>query len=345
MRIAYVLPHPELNGGNKVVGLHAGLLRRNGDDVLVLGEGPRPGWFPRDVEYRDLTRPFSLPSQDLVIATFWTTIAAASRLELGPLAHFCQGYEGDLPHMAERLPDIEAAYSTPVPLFAVTPFLAERIGRRFGRPSRVVSPSIDRRFRPRVRIGPRRRPWILVPGIYESTIKGVETALRAVHELRESGVQARVGRVSILPLSDAERAILEPDQYHLSIAPEDVARHFRAADLLILPSLAAEGFGLPLLEAMASGLPAVASRIPSTEWMAGDVVALVEPGNASAFAGEARALLGNRGTWRQARRAGLVAAERFAPERIADDLAAAVRWAAERPAIADRVSTAVPALV
>lgn len=42
MRITYVLPLPELNGGNKVIYQHADLLRANGDEVTVMCEGPKP---------------------------------------------------------------------------------------------------------------------------------------------------------------------------------------------------------------------------------------------------------------------------------------------------------------
>ena len=108
----------------------------------------------------------------------------------------------------------------------------------------------------------------------------------------------------------------------------EIARALRDCDLLFFPARREEGFGLPLLEALASGLPAVASRIPSAEFMTDGAVPLVDAGNPDGFADAAQALLGDRGRWRRARERGLAAAERFAPERIAPLLADAVRWAA-----------------
>src|SRR5215510_13668365 len=114
MRLTYVLPYPELNGGNKVIFQHAALLAGFGHRVTVVAEGPEPDWFDlrgAGVLYRNACTPLpALPEQDLVVATYWTTLATAPQRAPGPLAHFCQGYEGGLVHLRPRLAEIEAAY-------------------------------------------------------------------------------------------------------------------------------------------------------------------------------------------------------------------------------------------
>jgi glycosyltransferase involved in cell wall biosynthesis len=334
VRITYVLPRPELNGGNKVISQHAELLASAGHDVLVLGDGPRPEWFPAALSYRELASVSSLPSQDLVIATFWTTVTIAEGLRAGPVAHFCQGFEADLPHNARECAQIEAAYSRPGPLLAISPHLTERLGARFARPARTVPPPLDRLFRPRLRLGPHRHPAVVVAGIFESEVKDVPTAIAAVRCLRDRGVPARLVRLSTWPPGESERLLLEPDEYHHAVPADAVAKTLRNADLLLFTSRAGEGFGLPLLEALASGLPAVASRIPSTEAMSAGgegAIELVAPGDVPGFAASARSLLGSRRSWREARRRGLRLAERFAPEAIAPLLLDAVEWAARQP--------------
>jgi glycosyltransferase involved in cell wall biosynthesis len=331
MRITYVLPFPELNGGNKVIFQHVRLLQELGHELTVLAEGTKPDWIRIDAAYVDLevTAP-RVPAQDLVIATYWTTIGRARQLALGPLAHFCQGYEGGLAHLGPILPQIEAAYALPLPTLTVSPHLGGLLRDRFGRESFVVPPPLDPLFRPALRLWPRRAPWIAIPGIFGAEVKGVPTALEAVRRLRERGFPCRVLRVSVLPLEEEERRLLAPDRFLTGVPPIEIARALRECDLLFLPSREAEGFGLPLLEAMASKVPAVASRIPSTEHMGDGAVKLVPPDDAPAFAQAAEELLSSGTAWRRARRLGWQAARRYRAEEVVPRLEQGVRWAQAR---------------
>jgi glycosyltransferase involved in cell wall biosynthesis len=331
VRIAYVLPYPELNGGNKVIFQHVRLLQELGHELTVLAEAPKPDWIRIDAAYVDTSASAPrISSQDLVIATFWTTIEPSRQLAAGPLAHFCQGYEGGLAHLAPLHPRIEAAYALPLPTLTVSPHLAELVRARFGRESFVVPPPLDPLFRPAFRLRPRRQPWIAVPGIFGAEVKGVPTALEAVRRLRERGYPCRVLRISVLPLTEEERRVLEPDRFLTGVPPAGIARELRQCDLLLFPSREEEGFGLPLLEAMAAKVPAVASRISSAVHIADGAVKLVPPGDAQAFAEAAEELLSGGSAWRRARRRGRRAVHRFRPEEVAPLLDQGVRWAREK---------------
>jgi len=330
VRIAYLLAGADLGGGTKVVLQHAELLAAAGHDVRVVGRGPLPRAFGFGGEYLDagMGAP-NLPSQDLVIATFWTTLAAAVALEVGPVAHFCQGYEGEIPHFQGERREIESAYALPLPALAVTPRLVSLLEERYRRPARLVPPPADEALAPRRRLGPRRRPWVALFGVYEAEVKGIPVGLEAIARLRARGVDARSLRISVFPLSDAERARLAPDRYLQSVAPRRALVELRGCDLLIFPSGIEEGFGLPLLEAMVLGVPAVASRTPGLEFVSGgDGARLVAAGDAEEFAAAAAELLGSRSVWREQRRRGFAAARRFDPSVVAESLITAVRWAA-----------------
>ena len=60
---------------------------------------------------------------------------------------------------------------------------------------------------------------------------------------------------------------------------ESLNELYNACDVLLFPSLY-EGFGLPIVEAFASGLPVVTSDIPTIREVAGDAAALSDPRNA-----------------------------------------------------------------
>jgi glycosyltransferase involved in cell wall biosynthesis len=62
----------------------------------------------------------------------------------------------------------------------------------------------------------------------------------------------------------------------------DVARYLREADIVAIPSRW-EGFGLQAVEAMASGVPIVASDIPPLREVLGDAAVFVPPGDPGAW--------------------------------------------------------------
>lgn len=67
------------------------------------------------------------------------------------------------------------------------------------------------------------------------------------------------------------------------IAEADKPALYRGADAFVYPSLA-EGFGLPVLEAMACGVPTVTTTGSAPEEVAGDAALTVEPGDVDALA-------------------------------------------------------------
>lgn len=77
---------------------------------------------------------------------------------------------------------------------------------------------------------------------------------------------------------------LSPEKYRVDslvkflnfISDDDLVKLYRHASVFCLPSLF-EGFGLPILEAMASGCPVVTSNFGSLSEIAGDTALLVDP--------------------------------------------------------------------
>jgi glycosyltransferase involved in cell wall biosynthesis len=77
------------------------------------------------------------------------------------------------------------------------------------------------------------------------------------------------------------------------VAKKDLAALVRGARCLVFPSRY-EGFGLPIVEAMASGTPVVTTSAGATTEVAGDAAVVVEPGNPVALAGGIERALADR---------------------------------------------------
>lgn len=102
---------------------------------------------------------------------------------------------------------------------------------------------------------------------------------------------------------------------------------YAAAELLVFPSLF-EGFGLPLLEAMACGCPVVCSSATSLPEIAGEAALLFDPRSPEELAERIAEVLEQPETRRRLRAAGLARAAEFRWDRAARETVEVYRRAA-----------------
>ena len=102
------------------------------------------------------------------------------------------------------------------------------------------------------------------------------------------------------------------------VPDDDMPALYSGAVLLAFPSLY-EGFGLPVLEAMACGTPVVTSKGSATEEVAGDAALLVDPHDRSSIAHAMQRLLVDGVEHARLRERGLERAAQFSWERTARD--------------------------
>lgn len=328
LTVHYLLESAELFGGVKVTLAQAEILARRGHRVTVIARTGPPEWFPLTAGFvvrADLS-PAGLPPPDVTVATFWTTLAAAAAAP-GAALHLCQGFEALGLHNRGEHAAIRREYGRPIPAMTVSPHLADLLDREFGRPAVVVPQPLEPDWRPEVRRRPNRPARILVTGPFEIYLKGVPAALAAVDLLRREGVDCRLVRLSQWPLTAEEERTLAPEEFHCALPPAQVPELVRGCDLLLAPSWEQEGFGLPALEAMASGVPVVASDVSCYRaWAAGAAV-LVPYDRPRLFADAARRLLTRPDDWARQRQAGLDLAHAHGEAAAAESVEAALLWA------------------
>ena len=98
------------------------------------------------------------------------------------------------------------------------------------------------------------------------------------------------------------------------VPDQTLAALYRLAAVFVFPSLY-EGFGLPPLEAMASGAPVITSNVSSLPEVVGDAAVLIDPYDPEAIADAIRRVLSDEALRQQLKERGQVRARHFSWDR------------------------------
>ncbi|MEO4048056.1 glycosyltransferase family 1 protein [Pseudomonas sp. CAU 1711] len=222
-------------------------------------------------------------------------------------------------------------------------FIGDELCHHYGVPAErvVVAPlGCAARFHPRSpeRLAGRLAALGLQPGRYLLCVgtleprKNLQLALRA-HARLPAAMRERYPLVLIgMPgwrteqLEGPMRRAMAGGQVRLLGYQDDdcLAELYAGAHLLLFPSLY-EGFGLPVLEAMASGTPVILSRSSALPEVAGGAALYIDPQDDVGCAAAIGALIEDRAQWAALRDAGLVRAQDFSWARCARITAAVYR--------------------
>jgi glycosyltransferase involved in cell wall biosynthesis len=130
------------------------------------------------------------------------------------------------------------------------------------------------------------RPWVLHVGTCIAR-KRIDVLLDVVGTVRETIPDLRLVKVggewTTEHCEQIARLGLAGAITHLTgLARVELAEVYRRADVVLMPS-AAEGFGLPVIEALACGAPVVASDIPALREAGGPAVTFAPVGDVGAW--------------------------------------------------------------
>jgi len=194
----------------------------------------------------------------------------------------------------------------------------------------VLYSGVDPRFRPEPEPGERERlrarygldrPYVLSVGTLQPR-KNFVRLIRAFARLPDTGrVLVIAGGRGWLYESVLEEAAHHPDRVRVLgfVEDADLPALYRGADLFVFPSFY-EGFGLPVLEAMACGVPVVCSGVSSLPEVAGDAALLVDPEDEDGLRWAMERALEDEGLRREMTARGRARAAQFTWERAARQL-------------------------
>ena len=162
--------------------------------------------------------------------------------------------------------------------------------------------------------------------LYVGTLKkrkNVLNIIRAYKKIKEKGIKEKLVIVGNKSgeyqniYKAVKRSKLEKDVFFSGYVDEALLPfYYNSAFLFIYPSLY-EGFGLPILEAMASGTPVITSNVSSLPEVVGDAAILVNPNNIEEMAEMMQKVLTNQKLREKMREKGLKRAKLFSWERCA----------------------------
>jgi glycosyltransferase involved in cell wall biosynthesis len=195
----------------------------------------------------------------------------------------------------------------------------------------VVHGGVDlHRYRPEAPSG-LRAPYILFVGTLEPR-KDVPTLIAAYGELDTPHELVLAGQPG-WGMREIEQAIAAARRTTIRLAgfvsEDEKLDLYRNASAFVYPSIA-EGFGLPMLEAMACGAPVITTTGSAPEEIAGDAAVLVPPQNVTALREALHRLLSDETYAADLRRRGVVRAQRYTWEAAAARTVDVWRRGAER---------------
>jgi glycosyltransferase involved in cell wall biosynthesis len=220
-------------------------------------------------------------------------------------------------------------------IMTISEFSAADIARRFDIPRERItvahlaaSPDFHPRDKAQTQEYLARRygltfPFILYVGRIQAR-KNLPRLVEAYARLRKQGLEAKLVLVgkkdwqSGQLLEKIKELGLEDSVVFPGFVPfEDLPIFYNAAEVFVFPSFF-EGFGLPVVESMASGVPTITSIGSSLEEVAGDGALLIDPGDTDSITDALGKVLGDPGLRQDLAVRGLKRSKEFTAGNLAE---------------------------
>lgn len=308
---------------------HIAILRERGITAEVVSTTPPSDWAPEShALYRQIPEldPRYIGPADVAVGSIYYTVPVAMKVEGAIPFHFCQGYEGTYEPARHLWPEIESIYALSARKLVVSPHLSDLIAARYAQEADVIPQPFDATPFSQARV-PRPADGtfrILLVGQWDVPVKGLAWAFAAIRPLLSELPGLTVVRLS-QDAPEEEIAAFPEAERHVMVPPVDVPGIYDGIDLLVGASSEGEGFGLPVLEAMASGRACVLTGIGAFRGIDPDQRGSLRVpfGDAEALRGAIRKLAADRELGERLGREGRKIAGSYTAKNTGDALVAA----------------------
>lgn len=284
MKITFVLPPLNMSGGIRVIAIYADRLHRRGHEVMVVHPPNRPigirerlrsvvngrGWPESrrrssshfdgvDVatcmldEYRAVVDA-DLPDADIVVATWWETadwVATLSKAK-GAKAYFMQDYGA----CGQPLEELQRTWKLPFHIITISNWLVDLVEEHSGTKPSLVLNAVEADL---FRLPARSMPTVPQVGFTytASPQKGIDVCISAIELARQ-----RVPELRVICFGSerpgANLPLPSDTTFGYRVRDAELKRYYGECTAWLFGSRR-EGFGLPILEAMACGTPVIAT--------------------------------------------------------------------------------------
>jgi glycosyltransferase involved in cell wall biosynthesis len=287
MKITFVMAASDLSGGNRVISIYAQQLQNRGHQVTIVSRPPKKvtltdklrAWknrrpIPTNQKQRsthfdtlrgarhqmiESNRPIKAedcPEADIIIATWWETAewVAAMPANRGKKVYFLQHYEA---HPGQDSLRVDATWRLPMHKIIISQWLVDLARQRFGdNDISYVPNAVDLQ---QFNAPPRGKQSIPTVGTMYSVVnfKASDVSVAAFELARKNIANLKLVAFGDrppapeLPLPHGSEFTLQPRQ-------DQIRDIYGRCDVWVVSSRS-EGFGLPILEAMACRTPVIAT--------------------------------------------------------------------------------------
>jgi glycosyltransferase involved in cell wall biosynthesis len=304
MKVTIVVPELNSTGGTRVISIYAHALKERGHDVTLVTWKPNPrgirnkikhilkpplesdkDWYFEDGQIPIIRLGYSggiknkdAPDADVVIATWYDTAATVAQLApaKGRKFYFMQDYGAP----GQPLDLLRPTWRLPMSFITISEWLVGMI--REEQPNALITlvpNAVDTEVFHSYPRGKQDTPTFGL--LYRAmSSKGADTALAAFELIRQTRSEARLLMVGH---DRPEGGLPEGAVAHIGVTDEDLAKVYASCDAWLFPSRA-EGFGLPILEAMACRTPVISTPTGAAPELLSDMGMIVPVDDAQAMA-------------------------------------------------------------